>query len=125
MNNNEKSFTINCVGASGERWAGEFKVKTRLSHRDNLRRDGFRRDLLGSSASTASPEASATAELFSTIWAHLLNAPTWWNSMGNGLDLSDEEPVLEVFNQIVEVRKNEQAEMEKKAEEAKKLLQPK
>jgi hypothetical protein len=122
MNLNEKSFTINVVAASGERWAGEFKIKTRLSHKDTLRQDEFRRQLLGGNAANASANALATAELFSTIWTHTLSAPKWWSSMADGLDLLDEEPVLEVFNQIVAARKAEQEELTKKAEAAKEAL---
>jgi hypothetical protein len=119
MADNGVTFNLNVVGESGERWIGTFKIKTRLSHKDTLSKDGFRRDLLGGSPGEPSLQAATTAELLATIWVHLQEAPQWWKSSNNGLDLEDEEPILEIFNEIVKVTKAAAEARAKKVEAAK------
>lgn len=113
--NDTVQFSISVNGEStGEKWVGSFKMKTRLSHKDQLRLDQIRRDLLGPNPDGASPRAQNQAEVFSFIAVHLLDAPIWWKNNDNGLDLQDDNVVAEVYAQITKA-KMEAAEKLKKA----------
>lgn len=104
-NLNEAKFSIDVTGeVSGQPWKGVFKAKLRLSHRDQLRMDEIRRDLLGKNPETASPRAQNSADVFSFVAIHLLEAPQWWKMNGEGLDLEDDNVVAEVYGKIVEAK---------------------
>lgn len=102
---NLEKFSIDCIGETTEKaWKGVFSCKLRLSHKDYLKQDEIRRDLLGTKAESASPRAQNTAELFSFVLIHLLESPQWWTMNGNGLDLEDDNVVAEVYGKIVELK---------------------
>lgn len=122
---NETTYAMSVEGSvTGEQYRGAFKFKIRLSHRDTLRQDALRRDLLGPNPEGQLPSqaADSTSRVFSKIWIHLLDAPDWWKAKGNGLDLDDEEPVMDLLNQIQTKEKEANLALQKKAEEAKKAL---
>ena len=119
-------FSINVTGeTTGETFKGVFKVKPRLSHRDTLLQDQMRRDLLGPKAEAAGQAAVANSLVFSKIWAHLVEAPSWWKDAGNGVDLYDEAPVVAVFDQIGKVEKEAIDSLKKAGEKAAEELKPK
>lgn len=119
MANVPVEFSINVTGeTTGETFKGVFKVKTRLSHRDTLLQDQMRRDLLGPKAEAAGQAAVANSLIFSKIWAHLIEAPSWWKDSGNGVDLFDEKPVVAVFDQIVKLEKDAIESVKKAGEKA-------
>jgi len=100
-------FSINVTGTSGEVFKGVFKVKPRLNPREVLQQDQIRRDLLGGGPKNAEPSqaASSTASVYSKIWAHLIEAPSWWKDAQNGIELLDEEPIVKVYDEIVRIEK--------------------
>jgi hypothetical protein len=53
-----------------------------------------------------------------TCQAHIIDAPKWWEKSGFGLDLLDEEPLVEIFNKIKEVQAEDRKELVTKAEAA-------
>lgn len=117
---NSEQFTIDVLGeTSGKAWKGVFKTKLRLSHRDQLRMDEIRRDLLGKSPEHASPRAHNQAEIFSTIAAHLTEMPQWWTMEGNGLDLEDDNVVGEVYGRILQAKTDALAKLKAEGEAAK------
>lgn len=103
MSINETSFSINVTAASGEAYAGAFKVRRRLSHMQGLRRDELRRELLGTKPEDADKELRYNAFILSTCAAYVIDGPRWWNESSNGIDLFDTEPVAAVFNEISKV----------------------
>lgn len=112
-------FTINVTGEStGEQFKGLFKVKSRLSHRDSLMQDQMRRDLLGPKPGEAGQGAIASALVFSKIWIHLIEAPSWWKDQGNGVDLIDEAPVVAVYDQIQKIEAEALEKVKKGGEKA-------
>ncbi len=116
----KQSFTINTTGEiTGQQFPGKFTVRMKLAHRDNLRRDQFRRDLLGPGAPDASVEANRIATVFSKIWIHLTEAPTWWKEASNGLDLVDEAPVSAVYDGILKLEREAFEALKKDAAGAK------
>lgn len=119
-NPNEAKFSIDVTGeVTGKPWKGVFKSKIRLSHRDQLRQDEIRRDLLGKNPETASPRAQNAADVFSFVLIHLIEAPQWWAMNGNGLDLEDDNVVAEVYGKIVEIKVEAQKKLKDEAEAAK------
>lgn len=119
----ESSFTVSVTGdESGEKWNGVFKVKTRLSHRDALVRDQLLRDFIGKQPGEPSQLARDLATIFSELGARVLDAPSWWTSAGNGLDLEDTNVILEVYSKAIEAEKAAKEELKGKAEESKASL---
>lgn len=103
--NNSESFVVDLVGdVSGKTWKGVFKTKIRLSHRDQLRQDEVRRELLGKNAEHASERTKNQAEIFAFIAVHLTQFPSWWEMNDNGLDLEDDNVVGDIFANIVRLK---------------------
>lgn len=126
MANVPVEFSINVPGeVTGDNWKGVFKAKPRLSHRDTLLQDQFRRDLLGPKADAAGQAATANSLIFSKIWVHLTEAPSWWKDAGNGVDLLDEAPVVAIYDNIIRIEKEAIDKVKKDAEKAAEDLKPK
>ena len=95
---NAVTFNISVVGeTTGEKWTGQFTTKVRLSHRDHLRLDSIRRELLGVNPESASPRARQSADIFASASVHITKAPSFWTSSGNGMDLADDNVLAEVW----------------------------
>jgi hypothetical protein len=123
MLNEPLSFTIDVTGSiTGETYKGAFKARPRLSHRDQLKRDQFRRELLWGDGAGAGGCANNISQIFAKIWVHLAESPSWWKDAANGLDLTDEEPIVAVYEQILKLESEAIAAIKAKAEEAKKEL---
>lgn len=115
---NESSFSINVTAASGELFAGTFKVRRRLSHMQSLRRDELRRELLGARGEGAPQDLKYNAFILSTCAAYVINGPRWWDESSNGVDLLDVEPVAAVFNEISKILDTVAAELDVKSKKA-------
>lgn len=122
MSTKEATFSINVTAASGENYAGTFKVRKRLSHMQTLRRDELRRELLGTKPEAAPPILQQNAYILSTCAAYVVDGPSWWTSNSNGLDLLDEEPVAAVFAEIGKIIEEVNKELEGKAQKAAEAL---
>lgn len=121
--NDPKSFTIDVKGTTTEQsYSGLFKMKPILSHREKLRRDELKRQVLGSNPESATEDSVRTAVIFSKIWIHLTESPAWWREANNGIDLLDEEPVLAVLDKIIELEGEILNKTQKDGEAAKKEL---
>ena len=121
--NDPKSFSVDVEGSMTKNsYKGVFKIRPLLSHRDKLRRDELKRQLIGATPDGTGVAALRTAEIFSKIWVHLTESPSWWRDAGNGLDLIDEEPVVAVIDKIVEMEQEVMGGISKEGEEAKKEL---
>lgn len=119
MSNIPVEFSVSVTGeVTGETFKGVFKAVPRLSHRDNLRRDQLRRDLLGGKPDEASPDALNVSLVFSKIWVHLVEAPSWWKDSGNGVNLLDESPVAAVYDNVARIEREAFEAVQKKAKDA-------
>lgn len=117
---NSEKFSIDLTGdVTGKPWKGVFETKLRLSHRDQLKQDELRRELLGKNAEFATPRALNQAEIFSTMLIHLTKTPEWWTMNGNGLDLEDDNVVGEVYGSIVKLKAEAEKKLKGEAETAK------
>jgi len=119
-NPNQESFTVDVLGdVSGVQRTGKFTVKRRLSFRDQLARDNFRRSLLGPSVGDPYVRAANLAELFSETMVRIIDAPSWWKDSDNGLELEDDNVFRAVYIKTMECdveAKRAMAEAAKKAE---------
>lgn len=118
------SFILDIVGNNtGEKWSGTFKVKTRLSFRDELRQDQLWRALIGSNgAEHAGPRAVEIADLLAYLQIRILESPEWWTRSGAGTELEDDNVLQEIAKLTSEESKKVSEELKKKAEEARKSL---
>lgn len=120
---NSEQFTIDVTGeTTGKAFKGLFKTKIRLSHRDNLRMDEIRRELLGKGAEYPSPRAVNASEIFSMLAIHLIEVPQWWKMEGDGLDLEDDNVVAEVYGRVVEAKAEALKKLKEEGEAARKEL---
>lgn len=95
-------FSVDVVGdVTSDKFTGVFKCKTRLSHRDALRRDQVRRSLLGADPDSASPRAESVADCLSECSVRILEAPSWWTTAGEGMDLCDDNVLAEVYKAMM------------------------
>lgn len=116
---NSESFVVDVVGdVTGKTWKGLFKTKLRLSHRDQLKQDEIRRELLGKNAEHASERSKNQAEIFAFVAIHLISAPSWWDSNDGGLDLEDDNVVSEVFAGIAKAKTDAAKKLQEEAEGA-------
>lgn len=121
--NDPRSFSVEVEGTTTkQKYNGLFKMKPLLSHREKLRRDEIKRQILGALPEGALQASERTAIIFSKIWVHLIESPAWWREAGNGLDLLDEEPVMAVIDKIVDIEMEVLGKTEKEGEEAKKEI---
>jgi len=116
-------FSIKVTGeTTGEEYKGVFKIRPRLNLQARLTRDQMRRDLLGVKGDEASQDAMNIATVYSKIWAHLVEAPSWWKDARNGLDLEDEAPAGAVYQEVLRIEKESIDAVLKKGEQAAEAL---
>ena len=52
------------------------------------------------------------------IQVSVVEAPEWWRSAGNGLDLADDNLLAEVWSNVLKIKMEALQEVHKKAEES-------
>lgn len=122
MGANDRTFTVSVEGdVSGEKWYGSFTVKTRLTHRDHLRKDQLRRELLGGleTGPTPSVRAQTAAFVLAELAVRILKAPSWWTESDGGLDLADDNVLQRVYDEALKAEREVVDELRKAAEQAK------
>jgi hypothetical protein len=122
------SVTVN-VKVTGETtdevFEGVFIAKVKLSHRDVLKQDEIYRVALGVKPNDASDYASAIANNIAYLSIRLTKAPPWFTESGNGIDLKDENVLVQVTKAVAEAIGAELTEHAKAAEEKQKALKDK
>lgn len=118
-----KTFSISVTDkVTGEVLRGNFKVKTRLSWRDQLTRERIRLELLGPLADKANGRALSQSDCVSELAVRVVEAPDWWKNADNGLDLQDDAVVVEVYNAAIKAEADTIADLKISGESAKKEL---
>ncbi len=125
MNLKETStFNISLIGdRTGEKWFGEFKSLRRLTHRSELMRDRIAREFLGPNPDGASQRAKDQSDMFAELSVSIVESPEWWKSAGNGLDLGDDNVVMEVWQNVMRIKVEAIQEIQKKGDDAAKKLE--
>jgi hypothetical protein len=114
---NDAPFTVHVVGdTTGLTWSGEFRAKKRLSHKDHLRKDQVRRELLGGQPGVPGERALTTSMILSELAVRLTKVPGWWTENGDGLEFQDDNVIGVVYDEALKVER-EAAEKTKKAAE--------
>lgn len=120
---NEAVFSLHLTGdVTGETWDGEFAAKKRLSHRNHLTKDNYRRQLLGEAGGMPTDRAIEAAVMVSELEVRLVKWPEWWTTKGKGLDLEDDNVLAEVYAKALKVEKDAADAVKKRAEEKQKEL---
>lgn len=93
------SFSVTIKGeTTGETFDGLFEVRTMLSHRDVLKEDEIYRASLGANPQDAAPYPASIASAIAYLRIRLKTAPAWFAASGYGLDLKDENVLVEINN---------------------------
>lgn len=116
---NDAPFTLHVVGDTTDKtYTGEFRAKKRLSHRDHLRKDQVRRELLGGQAGVATERANTTAMVLSELSVRLTKWEAWWDVCGRGLDLEDDNVIGVMYDKVMEIEAEATDAKKKAAEKA-------
>lgn len=118
-----QDFEISIIGdKSGQKWVGKFSAYRRLSHRQELAKDKYQRELIGGDPKFASERTISQAEVIADLKVCIHQAPQWWKEVGEGLDLVDDNVLSSVWSETVRIRLEALQEVQKKAESAEKAL---
>jgi hypothetical protein len=104
------TFVIHETGEdTEEKFDGTFKIRTKLSFKEQLLRDELRRQYLGvtPAGTDAWVRAASLADLFSELGVRIIDAPVWWKSADNGMNLYDDNVAKAVYETaMAEVNKS-------------------
>lgn len=118
----EHSFAINTIGEdTNETFAGKFTCRTRLTHGERLTQDSIRRALLGTQPAgvTIGERAANTAEILASLQIRIVDSPSWWTNSNGGVDLVDDNLIIELYTTVMKAEADAKAELKKAADEAK------
>lgn len=114
------TISINLTGeVTGTHYLGDFEMKIFLTHSEDLLRDKLRKELLGKDPDSSSDRARNQAEVLSQLQVRIVKAPLFWQSSNGGLDLYDDNIIVELYEKSMKATEEAVAEIKKKAEEAK------
>lgn len=125
VSTNHQPFTISVVGEStGETYRADFLCTRILSHRQHLLRDRLYREYLGGENPAFADEDSKTrARILSEINASLIQpVPQFWRESGSGLDLLDNNVLIDVHAGVIRAQNDAVQERMKKEEASKEKL---
>lgn len=116
------SFELHLVGTvSGKTWAGQFRAKPVLSFSEQARVERLVRDMLGQGPYDGMDlEVVAASRMLAVLAVRLTKAPEWWDG---GANHADPNLLMEVYAKVNSIVEEHQAEVTKRGEDAKKLLQ--
>lgn len=118
-----ETFTVKVIGeATGNEYAGNFKVWPILHQGQQFTRDEVVRNLLGAKSGEASPAALSRAFVLAEIQVRSIEVPAFWKEVDNGLKLVDENVMGHVYDRIQEVEKAWRAKVKAEADEKRKTL---
>lgn len=103
---NSELFSVHVVGdKTAKTYKDDFVTTQILSHRQQLLSDRLLREYLGGEKpADASPEAKERAGYLADINAALVGVPQFWKASGMGLDLLDDNVIVEVWNKVVSIQ---------------------
>lgn len=123
---NAAPFSIHVVGDKTDKtFKADFVTTKILSHRQRLMKGELERQYIGpTNPQHADPDDRRRAEILATINSALLTpVPQFWRESGMGLDLLDDNVVLEVWAGVLKVQADVAEAIEKKSAAAAERLQ--
>lgn len=115
---NSELFHVHTTGdKTGKTYKDDFVTTQILSHRQQLLRDRLYREYLGGEKpSDASVEAGERAGYMADINSALVGVPQFWKASGMGLDLLDDNIIVEVWAGVMKVQTEQNKKIKEKAE---------
>lgn len=99
---NESTFSVTAVGdTTFKKYDGEFTVRCVLTVGQRQMMELEKSRLLGSSPNPTDALVGL-AEVLATLRARIVEAPEWWKQSFGGSTLSDENILMELYNQVIE-----------------------
>jgi hypothetical protein len=118
-----QTFAIHIIGdETAETFTGTFRAKEKVSQGDILAIDSRRRELLGVNGFEAPPDIQRRASIIAELTYRLIEWPDFWKQSRFGLDIVDDNVLLEVYDKTQKVRENWLTEQKKKGEAARAAL---
>ncbi len=116
---NESVFNLNLEGeTTKEKFTGKFTCKLRLSHRDSIAKDNYRRKLLNGEPDNAGGRAASLAFIASELYVRITSSPNWFTESDGGLDLVDDNVISKIYEECTKAEKEAFDKLHGKAEEA-------
>jgi hypothetical protein len=127
-NTNQQSFQISTVGAdTGEIYQGEFVLTRFLSNRQHFLQDQLYRQYLGGDPQFSSNHTKERAEILSEINAYCAKFPEFWEKCGRGIDLRDNNVLVEVYAEMnkvyAEIAESRKAKVEASVKKLKEMAE--
>jgi len=122
---NAAQFSIHLVGDNSEKtYKADFVTTKILSHRQRLMRGELERQYIGTtSPQAAHPDDVERARVLATINSSLLTpVPQFWRENGMGLDLLDDNIIVEIYSNVVRIQAEAAEKVIKKSEAASERL---
>ena len=113
-------FSVDVKGESGKTYVGNFTVKMTMTRAERFRADQIRREILGPSpvGQEAPPALQTEAYVLGQLAIRLLDAPDWWVSARNGLDIEDYNVILTVYDKVLSLDEKKAEKLNEKAKDA-------
>lgn len=122
-NTNQQIFNVSVVGNdTGDVYQGDFVLIRLLSNRQHFLQDQLYKQYLGVDPQFSSNFAKERAEILSEINSYCVKFPEFWSKAGNGLDLIDDNVLIEVYAAMKKVYAEIAATRKAKVEAAAKKL---
>lgn len=116
--NNSVTVNIHIIGdRTGNVYTGEVTIRKFLSHRQMLQKDQLLREYLKGDNVQISGQV-ARADQLSTCQTGIEKAPDWWKESNGGLDLYDDNVLVELFEQVFKVQKEAEDAVKARAKAA-------
>lgn len=120
----DAQFDIHVIGSkTKETYKGTFRASRFLSHRQMLARDRLMREYLGPNAESSAERARAQA--LADCQVSLTKTPKFWSEYGNGMDLVDDNVLVEVWKGIQKIQEDAVTEKTLTSEEINQLKEVK
>lgn len=97
-------FSIHVIGDRTKKlWTGEFRAVRYLSHRQMLQRDRLIREFLGGTNPDITSERYRATALADCA-VSMTKSPQFWQEAAGGLDLVDENVLIEVWKGVQKIQ---------------------
>lgn len=115
---NTVTISPHIIGERTDRtFSGDFVVRKFLSHRQQLAKDQLLREYLKGENVQISSQVGRADQL-STCQASIESSPDWWKESNAGLDLFDDNVLIELFEAITKVQREAEASIKSRAKAA-------
>lgn len=111
---NERTLSFSCVGQSTKnKYEGEFSFKCKLTMSEKYQLEVEKSRML-SDVKNPTPGLENIIAIASALKMRIKKAPQWWSESANGMNLLDDNVLLDVYDKSIEA----EMEWEKAAAEA-------